>query len=204
MSNFRNRAAVPLGILFAIVYLVLVYVLEGPLFIMMGPLQSLVYTSYLGLIIPHQEFAVAWLLATIDRLMSYSVPLSLPLWIILLLISSIAIRKTTKTLQLVSTTLVFLDGTWLLFAVKYLPLAGIDLVFLLHFTIWRLVLPSFLTLISAWGFTIPYWLWQRNQITESSSPRAIRFECMNCGAVFQSNPAICANCGAEHTIQEKN
>jgi hypothetical protein len=204
MSSIREHAAVPLGILLAIVYLVLVYLLEGPFYLTTGPIQSLVYTNYVRLVIPNQEFAVAWLLATIDRLLSYSLPLSLPLWIILLLIASITLRKTSVILQLVGTTLIFLGGTWVLFAVKYFPTVGIDLNYLFNFILWRLFVPSFLTLFSAWCLTIPFWLWRRTQVIKNESPDSIRFECMSCGAVFQSNPTICVVCGAKQSTREKN
>jgi hypothetical protein len=164
-------------------------------------LQTLVYSTYAGLVTPEiQRFEVAWLLATIDRLLDLSTTCSLILWIGLIILVTLSVRHPTSVFKALGATVLLLSGTWLLFAYKYAAVSGLG-VLLLPFSAWRLLL----TLCFAWAIAgvlvLPFWLKAR-EISESiRAPNAVRFVCRECGAEYNSNPAVCSHCGAEGTIR---
>jgi hypothetical protein len=164
--------------------------------------QTLVYTTYAGLVAPAvQRFEVAWLLATIDRLLDLSVNCSLLLWIGFPVIVALSVRQPAGVFKALATGVLLPAGTWLLFAYKYLAVDGLSAVFP-PFLLWRLLV----TLCFAWAIAgvlvLPFWLRSRKVSESTKAPTAVRYVCQQCGAEYTSNPAICVRCGAEGTVRK--
>jgi hypothetical protein len=164
--------------------------------------QALVYTTYAGLVAPAVErFEVAWLLATIDRLLDLSVTYSLLLWIGFPAIAALSVRQPAGVFKALAAGVLLPAGTWLLFAYKYLAVSGLSAVFL-PFLLWRLVATLCFAWVIAGVLVLPFWLRGRKASESTKAPTAIRFVCQQCGAEYGSNPAVCVRCGAEGKVRE--
>jgi hypothetical protein len=197
MPNLPSFAAASIGCGAAVGMSALTYVFQAPWVL------SLVYSTYAGLVVPELLlFEVAWLLATIDRLLDLSVSLSLVLWIALAILVTLSVRDPAGVFKVLGAAVLLLGGTWLLFAYKYAAVSGLGIL-LLPFLVWRLLLTLCLTWVTAGVLVLPFWLKARRVSEAIPTPTAVRFVCQGCGAEYSSNPSVCVRCGAEGAIRKK-
>ncbi len=195
MPNLRSRIAVPSGILIALTISLIIYYLDLP------TVHSIVFTSYAGFIDPNQLYEVAWLLATIDNLLNLANPLSLIIWCTIIIGTSLAIHNMNSSLKLIGTAIIFPGATWLLFTFKYAAQAGMSLLTIECFFLWRLIIPLVLGLSATGLISIPFWISSHRKPTVTETPIAIQFICQECGAQYRSNPTVCVQCGSEGRIR---
>ncbi len=197
MPNPKKSMIIPLGLLISVVLAVIVY------FTQRSDLDSLVYTTYSGLINPLQLYELAWILGTIDYLLNFSILYSLTLWVGVTILVALILRNLNATLTILTVAILLLGGTWLLFSIKYAFIAGFSISFLFAFISWQIILPLVIILGLATTVSLPFWLMQRQRPVTSSAPIVLDFECTQCGAKFRSKPLICVHCGNEGSIKAK-
>ncbi len=195
MPNPKRSIIVPLGLLISVVLAVFVYFTQWPV------LDSLVYTTYSGFTNPLQLYELAWILATIDYLLNFSILNSLLLWIGITILIALIIRNLNATLTVLTVAMLLLDGTWLLFSIKYATVAGFSISFLFSFFFWQIMIPLAIILSLAAIVSFPFWLLQRQRPAATSAPTTLDFECTHCGEKYRSKPLICVHCGKEGLIE---
>ncbi|MFX1341914.1 MAG: hypothetical protein ACFFAL_04380 [Promethearchaeota archaeon] len=197
MPNPKRSIIVPLGLLISIVLAVIVYSTQWAV------LYSLVYTTYSGFTNPLQLYELAWILATIDYLLNFSILNSLLLWVGVTVLIAFVIRNINATLTILTIAILLLGGIWLLFSIKYAFAAGFSISFLFAFFSWQILIPLLIILGLATIFSLPFWLLQRQRPVASTAPTALDFECTHCSAKYRSKPLICVHCGGEGSIEAK-
>lgn len=198
MPNPKRSTIIPLGLLIGVALAIIIY------FTQWQALYSLVYTTYIGFTDPLQLYELAWILATIDYLLNFSILYSLFLWIIVAVLIALIMRNMSVTLTILTLAILLLGGTWLLFSIKYAFVAGFSFSFLLTFFSWQIMIPLAITLGIAMLGSLPFWLLQRQRPAASLAPTALEFVCAHCGAEYRSKPLICVHCGKEGTIEAKS
>lgn len=196
MPNLKSSTLVPLGLLSG-VFLSSVLYFSQPYLI-----QTIVYTTYIGLINGLQLYELAWILGTIDYLLSFSFMYPLGLWLGFTVIIALLVRKMNASLIIIGTAILLLGGTWLLFTIKYAPEVGFTPGEFFAFILWKILIPLGITLGLAALISLPFSLLQRHQPTTIEAPNILSFVCSNCSAEYRSQPLICVKCGKEGTIEE--
>lgn len=197
MPTLRSPALVSIGLLIGLSLSALIYLFHQPF------IQPLVYTTYVGLINSLQLYELAWILATIDYLLNITLLSCFFLWFVVTVIVSLLVRKTHATLTILSAAILLPAGTWLLFAIKYAPVAGFPSTFLLLFLFWQVLFPIAFVLGLASLLSLPFYLMQRQQPPIAEAPKILTCVCRNCGATYRSQPLICVQCGQQGTIEMK-
>lgn len=195
MPNPKRSIIVLFGLLISVVLAVVVYFTQWPV------LYSIVYSTYSGFTNPLELYELAWILATIDYLLNFSILYSLLLWIGVTILIALIIRNLNATLTILTVAMLLLGGTWLLFSIKYALVAGFSISFLIAFFSWQIMIPLAIILGLATTVSIPFWLFQRQRPAASSAPTALDFECSHCSAKYRSKPFICVHCGKEGFIE---
>jgi len=195
MPNTKRSIIVPIGLLISVVLAIIVFFTQWPV------LYSLVYTTYFGFTNPLQLYELAWILATIDYLLNFSILYSLLLWAGITILIALIIRNLNATLTVLTVAMLLLDGTWLLFSIKYATVAGFSISFLFTFIFWQIMIPLAIILGLATIISLPFWLLQRQRPTATSAPTTLDFECTHCNAKYRSKPLICVHCGKEGSIK---
>ncbi|MDO8123965.1 MAG: hypothetical protein Q6364_06265 [Candidatus Hermodarchaeota archaeon] len=195
MPNPKRSIIVPLGLLISVVLAVIVYFTQWPV------LYSLVYNTYAGFTNPLQLYELAWILATIDYLLNFSILYSLLLWVGITILIALIIRNLNATLTVLTVAMLLLGGTWLLFSIKYAFVAGFSISFLFTFFFWQIVIPLAIILGLATIVSLPFWLLQRQRPAATSAPTTFDFECTHCNTKYRSKPLICVRCGKEGSIE---
>ena len=196
MPRLRSATTATIGLLTGIISSVLIFFTQFP------ALQSMVYTTYLGLIASFQLYELAWILATLDFLLNFSNPFVLLLWVITTFFLVLMIRKINAAITAVVIAVLLPGGIWLLFAIKYATVLGFSPVHLLSFFLWQLSLPLALVSLVAALTALPFWVLQRGSQTKDELTKPLVFLCSNCGATYRSKPLICVECGKEGVIRE--
>ncbi len=197
MPTLRGPALVSIGLLIGTSLSALIYFFHQPL------IQPLVYTTYVGLINSFQLYELAWIMATIDRLLNITLLSSFFLWLAVTVIVALLVRKTHAILTILSAAILLPAGTWLLFAIKYAPIAGFPLTFLLLFLLWEVLFPIAFVLGVASLLSLPFYIMQRQHPAITEVPKILTCVCRNCGATYRSQPLICVQCGQRGTIEVK-
>lgn len=195
MPNPKRSIIIPLGLLISVVLAVIVYFTQWAI------LDSLVYTTYFGFTNPLQLYELAWILATIDHLLNFSILNSLLLWVGITILIALVIRNLNATLTILTVAMLLLDGTWLLFSIKYASVVGFSISFLFTFFLWQIIIPLAIILSLATVVSLPFWLLQRQRPTATSAPTTLDFECTHCNAKYRSKPLICVHCSKEGSIE---
>ena len=196
MPNLPSAAAASIGLGAALAMGTFTFLFQT------ASVQTLVNTTYAGLVAPAvQRFEVAWLLATIDRLLDLSVTYSLILWIGFPVVVTLSVRQPAGVFKALGAGVLLPAGTWLLFAYKYLAVGGLSAVFP-PFLLWRLSATLCFSWIIAGVLVLPFWLRGRRVSELTKAPTAVRFVCQQCGAEYGSNPTVCVRCGAEGTVRK--
>ncbi|MFX0079305.1 MAG: hypothetical protein ACFE8O_08705 [Candidatus Hermodarchaeota archaeon] len=195
MPNPRRSIIVPLGLLISVVLAVIVYFTQWP------ALYSLVNTTYSGFTNPLQLYELAWILATIDYLLNFSILNSLLLWVGITVPIALIIRNINATLTILAIAILLLGGTWLLFSIKYAFVVGFSISYLFAFFSWQIMIPLVIILGLATIVSLPFWIFQRQRPITSTAPMALDFECSHCSAKYRSKPLICVHCGSEGSIE---
>lgn len=198
MPNLPSAAAASIGLGAALAMGMFTFLFQT------ASVQTLVYTTYASLVAPAvQQFEVAWLLATIDRLLDLSVTYSLLLWIGFPVIVALSVRQPAGVFKALAAGVLLPAGTWLLFAYKYVAVSGLSGVFP-PFLLWRLLVTLCFAWVIAGVVVLPFWLRGRRVSESTKAPAAVHFVCQQCGAQYSSNPAVCVRCGAEGTVRKVN
>lgn len=194
MTNIRSSAPIPLGIIVASVLALLVFFLDE------RALNTLVFSTYSGLVNSSASpafFEVAWLLATLDRLLDPASLLSLILWLCVIILGVLVFRQPTSSIKMAVTAPLLFGGVWLIFAYKYTSFAAFTLTIFLSFLLYRLLLTLGMIIFVTLLFCAPFWLTKRRHSETVSASDAVLFICKKCGATCRSNPLVCIECGAE-------
>ncbi len=198
MPNLRSAKAAPIGLLVGSALALIIYFTQS------NAIQPIVYFTYIGLIEGHQLYELAWIMATIDFLLNFTLIFSLILWFGITIVISLIFRNMSATLSILTVAILLPAGTWLLFAIKYLYLPGFSLALLISFFLWQTLMPLGIILGFAALLSLPFILLHRKQLHQEKVPTAIRFACSMCGAEYWSKPVICVECGEEDTINNRN
>ena len=196
MPRLRSATTTTIGLLTGIIASILVFITQ------FSALQSMVYSTYLGLIASYQLYELAWILATLDFLLNFSNPFSLLLWGILAIVIALMIRKVNTTLTAVVIAVLFPGGVWLLFATKYATILGFSFAYFLGFVLWQLLLPIAVLALVAGVMLFPFWVLQRGSKATGEPIMTTKFVCSGCGVTYRSKPVICVECGEEGLIRE--
>ncbi len=194
MSNIRRSAPIPLGVVIASVLALLVFFLDE------RALNTLVFSTYSGLVDTSASsafFEVAWLLATLDRLLDLSSLLSLLLWSGVIILGALAFRQPTSSMKMTITAPLLFGGVWLLFAYKYALIAAFNIMFFLSFFLYRFLVTLGVVMFVTLLLCVPFSLAKRRRFEQMRVPDSVLFVCKNCGATSRSNPLVCIECGAE-------
>ncbi|MHA2315129.1 MAG: hypothetical protein ACXACF_07570 [Candidatus Hermodarchaeia archaeon] len=124
MPNPKRSTIILLGLLISVALAIIVYFTQWQV------LYSLVYTTYFGFTNPLQLYELAWILATIDYLLNFSILNSLLLWIAVTIIVALLIRNVNATLTTLTVAILLLSGIWLLFSIKYAFVVDFSISFL--------------------------------------------------------------------------
>jgi hypothetical protein len=198
MPHLRSATTTTIGLLTGFVTSVLVF------FTHFSALQSMVYSTYLGLITTFQFYELAWILATLEFLLNFSNPFTLLLWVIAAIVLALIIRKVTTALSAVIIAVLFPGGIWFLFGIKYAAVLGFSSVYLLSFLLWQLLLPLTVVSLVASMTAFPFWVLTRGSITQDELTKTVKFACSNCDAIYRSKPVICVECGKEGLVRENS
>ena len=198
MPHLRSATTTTIGLLTGFVTSVIVFLTH------FFALQSMVYSTYLGLITAFQFYELAWILATLEFLLNLSNPFTLLLWVITAFVLALIIRKVTTALSAVNIAVLFPGGIWLLFGIKYASVLGFSTVHLLSFLLWQLLLPLMLVSLVAGTTAFPFWVLTRGSMTQDELTKTVKFACSNCGVTYRSKPVICVECGKEGLIRESS
>ncbi len=196
MPKPRSSYTVSFGLLSSVTLSVFIFLIQPAL------IQTLVYTTYTGLIDAFQLYELAWILATIDYLLNFSFIVPLSLWITMSIIVALLIRNMITTLSIVSIAVLLPGCIWLLFTIKYALVAGFTIGFIFSFFLWQIVVPLIITLGIASIVSLPFWALRRRQPDVTVAPVTMNFVCSQCGNQYRSKPLICVQCGKEGTIEE--
>ncbi len=194
MTNIRSSIPIPLGIVIASVLALLVFFFDE------GTLNTLVYSTYSGLVDSSAStmfFEVAWLLATLDRLLDLASLLSLLLWLFVIILGVLAFRQPTSSIKMTVTAPLLCGGIWLIFVYKYTSIAAFTLTIFLSFLLYRFLITLGVTLFGTLLFCFPFWLAKRRHSELVRAPNPVLFICKKCGVTYRSNPLVCTECGAE-------
>ena len=200
MANIRSSAPIPLGIVIASVLALLVYILDE------RALNTLVFSAYSGLVDSSAStkfFEVAWLLATLDRLLDITSLLSLLLWLFVIIIGVLAFRRPTSSIKMTLTAPLLFGGIWLIFVYKYTSIAAFTLTIFLSFLLYRFLTTLGVTLFGTLLFCFPFWLAKRRHSELVRAPDPVLFICKKCGVTYRSNPLVCTECGAEGGVLKR-
>lgn len=195
MPNPKRSTIILLGLLISVALAIIVYFTQWQV------LYSLVYTTYFGFTNPLQLYELAWILATIDYLLNFSILNSLLLWIAVTIIVALLIRNVNATLTTLTVAILLLSGIWLLFSIKYAFVVDFSISFLFAFFAWQIMIPLGIILGLATIVTLPFWLLQRQRPTASIAPTTLDFQCSHCSAKYRSKPLICVHCGKKGVIK---
>lgn len=195
MPNPKRSTIILLGLLISVALAIIVYFTQWQV------LYSLVYTTYFGFTNPLQLYELAWILATIDYLLNFSILNSLLLWIAFTIIVALLIRNVNATLTTLTVAILLLSGIWLLFSIKYAFVVDFSISFLFAFFAWQIMIPLGIILGLATIVTLPFWLLQRQRPTASIAPTTLDFQCSHCSAKYRSKPLICVHCGKKGVIE---
>ena len=196
MPKPRSSYTASFGLFIGVTLSILVFFLQSAL------IQTLVYTTYAGLIDVFQLYELAWILATIDYLLNFTFIIPLSLWIALSIVIALLIRNMTATLTIISIGILLPGCIWLLFTIKYAIIAGFTISFIFSFVLWQIVVPLTITLSIASLISLPFWALQRRKPDATTAPATMSFVCSQCGTEYSSKPLICVQCGEEGTIEE--
>lgn len=196
MPHLRSATTTTIGLLTGIVVSILMFVIQS------SALQSMVYSTYLGLITSFELYELAWILATLDFSLNFSNPFSLLVWGVSAIILALMIRKVKTTLTAVVIAVIFPGGIWLLFAIKYASVLGFSFAYLLSFFLWQLLFSLAVLSLVAGITTFPFWILHRSPKIAGEPIMTTNFVCSGCGATYRSKPLICVECGKEGLIQK--
>ena len=199
MSDIRRSAPIPLGIVLALVLSFFVFLVDYEV------LNTIVYSRYSGLVDPNTSttfFEVAWLLATLERMLDLTALVSLLLWGIVIISGVLVFRQPSNSVKMTCTAPLLCGGIWLIFAYKYANIVSFTLTHFLLFFLYRFLVTLGLVLFGTLLFCFPFWLVERRRVRPLSIPTGVLYTCEKCGATYRSIPIVCIECGEEREQPE--